>query len=140
VAVAAVVAVLWQWFRAVIAAVAAAWKQRNGGSGSTAVAAAVAAVVVAARQRDIGSLVAALAVAAAAALRRLGNDDDHQRLQWPWEAQCRRTMETEHHRDRAAMGMARQNVLSAPSPARCWPTSFVGGGMQLGNAVFLRRC
>jgi hypothetical protein len=42
-------------------------------------------------------------------------------------------METEHHCDRAAMGMARQNVLSAPYPARRWPTSFAGGGMRLGK-------
>jgi hypothetical protein len=45
------------------------------------------------------------------------NDDNHQRLQLPWEAQHRRMMELEHCRDRAATAMALRNVsLDPPRP------------------------
>jgi hypothetical protein len=66
------------------------------------------------------------------------NDDDHQRLQWPREAQRRRTMEPEHCPNRAVTAMAPRNLSLAPSPARRWLTSFAGGGMMLGNTVVLR--
>ncbi len=38
-------------------------------------------------------------------------------MQWPWKAQCRRTMELEHRHDRAATAMALQNDSSVlPRP------------------------
>jgi hypothetical protein len=52
-----------------------------------------------------------------------------------------RTMEPEHHCNRAATAMAPRNVSSPPPPpTHRWPTSFAGEGMRLGNAVILRQC
>ncbi len=49
------------------------------------------------------------------------NNDNHQWLQWPWEAQCWRTRDPEYCRNQAAMEMAPRNISSPPPrPAVDW--------------------